>query len=122
MSLLNPPDPSRSISSRHVRTAHSLAERKAFNEYDKKAGVRTAFVSVLQKEFADYGLRFSIGGEISFDVFPEGWDKTYALKRLTDEAVAAGSAEAGNLNQDKVPGWDEVHFFGDKTYEVSCSS
>ena len=42
------------------------------------------------------------GGQISFDVFPIGWDKTFCL-RLID------------LSQFK-----EIHFFGDKTYEV-CS-
>ena len=45
--------------------------------------------------------RQSIGGQISFDVFPTGWDKTYALRHL-------------DLTQ-----WDTIHFFGDKTYEVS---
>lgn len=42
-------------------------------------------------------LRYSIGGQISFDVFPEGWDKTYAL-RFVEE-------------------FETVHFFGDKTFE-----
>ena len=28
-------------------------------------------VEVLRKEFADYGLTYSIGGQISFDVFPQ---------------------------------------------------
>lgn len=35
------------------------------------------------------------GGQISIDVFPEGWDKTYSLKFLKS--------------------YDEIHFFGDKT-------
>jgi hydroxymethylpyrimidine pyrophosphatase-like HAD family hydrolase len=42
--------------------------------------IRETFVSLLEKEFADFGLKFSIGGQISFDVFPEGWDKTYCLR------------------------------------------
>jgi phosphomannomutase len=62
--------------------------------------VRRKFVEVLEKEFADYGLTFSIGGQISFDVFPNGWDKTYALHHLERE------------------GFDEIHFFGDKTTKV----
>lgn len=37
------------------------------------------------------------GGQISFDVFPDGWDKTYCLKHIE--------------------GYDEIHFFGDKTAE-----
>lgn len=38
---------------------------------------RWSQVEVLRKEFADLELTFSIGGQISFDVFPRGWDKTY---------------------------------------------
>lgn len=56
-------------------------------------------MKVLQEKFADYGLTFSIGGQISFDVFPKGWDKTYALGRVEKE------------------GFREIHFFGDKTYK-----
>lgn len=68
----------------------------------QKHGLRAAFVKVLQEKFADYDLTFSIGGMISFDVFPRGWDKTYALKHVEHE------------------GFEEIHFFGDKTYKV-CS-
>ena len=53
----------------------------------------------MNENFADYKLRFSIGGQISFDVFPIGWDKTYCLQHLEEEK------------------FDEIHFFGDKTKE-----
>ncbi|KDN46790.1 phosphomannomutase [Tilletiaria anomala UBC 951] len=99
----------------------TIAERHAFQEYDKQAGVRSKFVTALQREFGDWGLRFSVGGQISFDVFPQGWDKTYALRRLTEETQAKGAnaaASAGKASvDDSVPGWDEVHFFGDKAFE-----
>lgn len=77
----------------------SKAERKAFNAYDQEHKVRQTMVEVLQKEFAHLNLTFSIGGEISFDVFPNGWDKTYCLQHL------------------KKAGFTEIHFFGDKTYK-----
>ena len=76
----------------------SNEERIQFEEYDKEAGVRKAFVETLKKEFADFGLRYSIGGMISFDVFPEGWDKSFCLKFIEKE-------------------YDEIHFFGDKCFE-----
>ena len=41
------------------------------------------------------------GGQISFDVFPTGWDKTYCLKHIEAEEFKT------------------IHFFGDKTYKVS---
>ena len=49
---------------------------------------------------------FSIGGQISFDVFPAGWDKTYCLKHLEDEAKRPGGIE-----------YTTIHFFGDKTFK-----
>ena len=42
-------------------------------------------------------VNFSTGGQISFDVFPTGWDKTYCLRHVDE--------------------YDEIHFFGDKTRE-----
>ncbi|SCV74977.1 BQ2448_8006 [Microbotryum intermedium] len=76
-----------------------VQERNEFERYDKEAKVRATFVEALKKEFADYGLTYSIGGQISFDVFPNGWDKTYALRHT----------EKDNFK--------EIHFFGDKTYK-----
>ncbi|KAH9975914.1 eukaryotic phosphomannomutase [Lactifluus volemus] len=77
----------------------TIQERLEFEAYDKVHGVRAAFVKVLQERFADYGLTFSIGGQISFDAFPNGWDKTYALRHVENE------------------GFEEIHFFGDKTFK-----
>ena len=78
----------------------SKEERDAFEEFDRTAGVRKAFVETLKLEFADLNLRFSIGGQISFDVFPIGWDKSFCLRFIEGK-------------------YDEVHFWGDKCFEVS---
>ena len=48
----------------------SQEERDAFEVYDKEHGVRATMVRVLQERFASFGLKYSIGGQISFDVFP----------------------------------------------------
>lgn len=77
----------------------SQEERDAFEKYDKEHQIRKTMIEALKKEFPDIGLTFSIGGQISFDVFPIGWDKTYCLRYLENE------------------GFDEIHFFGDKTYQ-----
>ena len=76
----------------------SQEERDEFEKYDEGAGVRKAMVAALQKEFADLDLTYSIGGQISFDVFPKGWDKTYCLRFV------------------EADGFDDIHFFGDKTF------
>mmetsp|Transcript_28742 Transcript_28742/g.27709 ORF Transcript_28742/g.27709 Transcript_28742/m.27709 type:complete len:168 (+) Transcript_28742:79-582(+) len=57
----------------------SREERNEFEEYDKVHNVRKQFVEALQKEFCNEKLTFSIGGQISFDVFPTGWDKSFCL-------------------------------------------
>jgi len=48
----------------------SQAERDEFEEYDKAHSIRSTMISVLKEKFADYDLKYSIGGQISFDVFP----------------------------------------------------
>jgi phosphomannomutase len=77
----------------------SREERNDYEVFDLKNKVRETMVAEMKKEFASLNLTFSIGGQISFDVFPQGWDKTYCLKFID-------SAD-----------YDEVHFFGDKTFE-----
>lgn len=74
-------------------------ERNAYEAYDIAHGIRKKFVEVMRERFASLNLTYSIGGQISFDVFPKGWDKTYCLNY-----VAEGE-------------YDEIHFFGDKTME-----
>ena len=75
----------------------SLEERLAFNEYNKEHKILEKFKEEVEKKFAqEYQLRFAIGGQISFDCFPVGWDKTYCLQFLKE--------------------YDNIIFFGDKTY------
>jgi phosphomannomutase len=76
----------------------SRDERNEFEKYDHIHKIRDTMVGVLRAEFADLNLTYSIGGQISFDVFPQGWDKTYCLNY-----IAEGE-------------FDEIHFFGDKTF------
>lgn len=72
-------------------------ERDQFVQFDTVHKVRETFVKVLEREFANSGLKFALGGQISVDVFPHGWDKTYCLRHV----------ECDN--------YEEIHFFGDKT-------
>lgn len=76
----------------------SFEERKIFADFDAKHGICTKMMHALRAEFADVDLVYSIGGQISFDVFPRGWDKSYCL----DFLVAKDQ-------------FREIHFFGDKT-------
>lgn len=76
----------------------SQEERIQFYEYDKKHKIRKNMVKHLSNELSDLDLSFSIGGQISIDVFPKGWDKTYCLQFVKDK-------------------YDKFYFFGDKTHE-----
>lgn len=76
-------------------------EREQFNAFDQDHKIRQSFIDELEKNFGPnssdpLGLEFVIGGQISFDAFPKGWDKTFCLK-LVDNS------------------FKEIHFFGDKT-------
>ena len=80
------------------------------------------------------GLNFAIGGQISIDAYPHGWDKRYCLKfveALNQEFPDLGLnfAIGGQISIDAYPhGWDKryclkfveetfqtIHFFGDRT-------
>ncbi|XP_034373130.1 phosphomannomutase 1 isoform X2 [Arvicanthis niloticus] len=84
-------------SCRSFEAGCTLEERIEFSELDKKEKIREKFVEALKTEFAGKGLRFSRGGMISFDVFPEGWDKRYCLDSLDEDS------------------FDIIHFFGNET-------
>ena len=76
----------------------SKDERDDFEKFDHEHKIREKFVTALQTELKDLNLQFSIGGQISFDVFPQGWDKSFCLQYIEDK-------------------YDEIHFYGDKCYK-----
>lgn len=76
----------------------SREERKKFNEYDSVKNVREAMVEVLREKFDRHNLYFSIGGEISIDCFPKGWDKRYCIKHIHEKGIT------------------NIYFFGDMTH------
>lgn len=77
----------------------SREERNEYEKFDLAHNIRKNMVATMQETFRDLDLKYSIGGQISFDLFPRGWDKTYCLKFIPEGA------------------YDEIHFFGDKTFE-----
>mmetsp|Transcript_21777 Transcript_21777/g.51394 ORF Transcript_21777/g.51394 Transcript_21777/m.51394 type:complete len:199 (+) Transcript_21777:106-702(+) len=57
----------------------SREERNDYETFDLANKVRETMVEAMKKEFADLNMTYSIGGQISFDVFPVGWDKVRLL-------------------------------------------
>ncbi|XP_065659200.1 uncharacterized protein LOC100208165 isoform X2 [Hydra vulgaris] len=77
----------------------SQEERNQFNKYDQEHLIRKKFAQAVEEKFSAYGLQCTIGGEISFDVFPIGWDKRCCLQHLDMTKIK------------------EIHFFGDKVHK-----
>lgn len=71
-------------------------ERLQFFEFDKKHEIRKTMVKNLKEFTESIGIVCSIGGQISIDVFPKNWDKTYCLNHIKEETIV---------------------FFGDMTHE-----
>lgn len=75
----------------------TLEERLEFYAFDQVNKVREQFVNALTEQFGEkYKMKFSIGGQISIDAFPIGWDKTFCLQFIKDK-------------------FDKIYFFGDRT-------
>uniref|UniRef100_A0A3B5R2A2 Phosphomannomutase n=1 Tax=Xiphophorus maculatus TaxID=8083 RepID=A0A3B5R2A2_XIPMA len=79
------------------RSSSSRRRPSAISGVSQREKIREKFVAALKKEFAGKGLRFTKGGLISFDIFPEGWDKRLCLDLLENE------------------GLDDIYFFGNET-------
>jgi phosphomannomutase len=76
----------------------SQKEREEFEVYNKEHHILPTVREKILAEFEKEGVYVSIGGQISMDIFPMGWDKTYCLQFVD------------HLYQD-------IHFFGDKCFK-----
>jgi len=74
----------------------SQIEREQFYLFDQEHHIRDQIISEIKNNISDMDLQFSIGGQISIDIFPTGWNKTYCLPFVEKK-------------------YDKIFFFGDKT-------
>lgn len=74
----------------------SQVEREQFEKLDKICEIRKKMIDQIKARVPHLNLTYSIGGQISMDIFPRGWDKTYCLQFLKEK-------------------YDQIYFFGDKT-------
>jgi phosphomannomutase len=83
-----------------IGRACNQKEREEFNDYDNIHKVRETMNNEIKLRWNNLNtgieLQFSIGGEISVDIFPIGWNKTYCLQFVENK-------------------YKEIQFFGDKT-------
>lgn len=72
-------------------------EREEFAAFDREHRVLGGFADALNRRFGPEGLTVAVGGQISVDIFPLGWNKTYCLQFV--DAL-----------------YRRIFFFGDKTH------
>jgi phosphomannomutase len=71
------------------RNANTL-QREAFVKFDKENGFRESLRRSLETKLellCPNKLTIKMGGDTSFDIYPRGWDKTYALQHFPDKTV-----------------------------------
>ena len=64
-------------------------DRKIFEEFDKRDGFRRGYLNILRGGFEDVRIQVTVklGGSTSFDIYPRGWDKSFALRWYPDNLV-----------------------------------
>lgn len=65
-------------------------ERKNFKQFDKKYNFRNQFFMKLRLLLDSNNMQdviVKLGGDTSFDIYPAGWDKTYALRYFQGSTV-----------------------------------
>lgn len=60
------------------------SQRKQFIALDKLYGIRNKYISLLRTALIESNINATVkmGGNTSFDIYPPGWDKTYALRHF----------------------------------------
>lgn len=76
----------------------SRQERNDFYQYDQQQQIRSKMIDAFRKQFdgSDIDMDYVIGGQISIDCFPKGWDKRYCLRYIPEDC------------------YDKIYFFGDR--------
>jgi len=96
----------------------TVNQRQIYYQYDQNVGERKRIVEELSSMYPR--LEFSIGGEISIDIYPKGKDKSQALKDMEGETIFFGDkCESGNdyLIAKKSNKYYNVDSW-EKTYEI----
>ena len=84
----------------------SNSDREVFANFDKTNGTssfRRTILTQLQEEFevAKIPVVIKLGGDTSFDIYPEGWDKTFALQHFPDHEIFFLGDRCGDNGNDK---------------------
>lgn len=83
----------------------SLEERKIFAAYDAEHKIREKLIKTLTPSLEALDMCCTIGGQISFDIYPKNFNKTVCL-----QCVRYSHFPDTRLK------YKNIHFFGDKTH------
>jgi phosphomannomutase len=96
----------------------SKEQRKIWRSLDQKYAIREQALSNNFRDPAFEGVEVKLGGSTSFDIFPTGWDKTYALKHVNaKECYFLGDKCFGPGNDRQI--YEEIQKTGLGAYSVS---
>jgi phosphomannomutase len=96
-------------------------QRKIWQDLDRQYGIREQALVNNFNDPAFDGVEIKLGGSTSFDIFPTGWDKTYALRHVNpEECYFLGDRcfESGNDRQI----YEKIKQVGLGAYSVSSPS
>tara|TARA_B100000085_G_scaffold107735_1_gene98244 strand:- start:11 stop:736 length:726 start_codon:yes stop_codon:yes gene_type:complete len=89
------------------RSANAV-QRKEYFEWDKGKGERLDIVDQLSSKYND--VSFSIGGEISIDIYPKGRDKSQVLSDLVGKAIFFGDRCNLGGNDYEIATMSDTHY------------
>lgn len=93
-------------------------EREKFKALDHEIKLRERFLARLDKRLKKIDGRITsvLGGNTSFDIYPTGWDKTYALQHFNEPTIwFVGDRCTGNGNDRAI--YEAVLYYS-RAYEV----
>jgi len=100
-------------------------ERQRFKMQDDVYKLRENMLNMLishlnDRAFPLEGLKMSLGGSTSIDLYPAGWDKTYALKHVdVSQSYFIGDKCTGQGNDREI--YEKVKQEGLGAFEVTCT-
>ena len=82
------------------------SDRDKFANFDKSFGTSTfrrTLLEQMREEFqnARIPVEIKLGGETSFDIYPSGWDKTFAMQHFPDSKIYFLGDRCGDNGNDK---------------------
>lgn len=100
----------------------SSYERKQFKKLDKKFEIRTDLMThlsrTMKQEAIDELITCALGGSTSIDIYPKGWDKTYAFNHVNvKDCYFIGDKCFNNGNDRQI--YEKVKKYGIEAFSVS---